>query len=312
MAIRLTCQACQATLQVRDEFAGRQGKCPKCGAMLRVPPLPRRAPEATAPATPEPTRQFRPKPPVPVPPPIPQIHARRQLRQRRRSALSHNQRHFFQTQPSSRSRIRSWMWMCDAPAVLIRRAPRGTDARLGFDRDGQRGACPDGGRIVHVLRPASVAKGPSMPASHEQAATAVAEFNTAPFNPHPQKEIVDDAKPAAAAPLEDVVEYVKHGIVKIETSDSFNNRRGLGSGFVIDPSGLVATNYHVVSDAAKADVVFNDGTRFGVEGYVAVDRSSDLAIIKLNGVPVDVKSLELNYADGPRCGPGVRHRPPAR
>ena len=97
-----------------------------------------------------------------------------------------------------------------------------------------------------------------------------------------------------------MVAYVKHGIVKIETSDSFNNRRGLGSGFVIDTSGLVATNYHVVSDAAKADVVFNDGTRFGVEGYVAIDHGSDLAIIKLNGMPVDVKALELNYGDGPR------------
>ena len=97
-----------------------------------------------------------------------------------------------------------------------------------------------------------------------------------------------------------MVEYVKHGIVKIETSDGLNNRRGLGSGFVIDRAGLVATNYHVMSDAAKADVVFNDGTRFGVEGYVAIDRRSDLAIIKLNGVPANVKSLELNYGDGPR------------
>ncbi len=137
----------------------------------------------------------------------------------------------------------------------------------------------------------------------------MADFNPAPFNPHPQNEIAETAKPLPGAPLEDVVAYVKHGIVKIETSDSFNNRRGLGSGFVIDPSGLVATNYHVVSDAAKADVVFNDGTRFGVEGYTAIDRSSDLAIIKLNGVPADVKALELNYGDGPaRCRAGLRHR----
>jgi len=110
----------------------------------------------------------------------------------------------------------------------------------------------------------------------------------------------DTAKPAPGAPLEDIIAFVKHGIVKIETSDSLNNRRGLGSGFVIDVAGLVATNYHVLSDAAKADVVFNDGTRYGVEGYLAVDHRSDLAIIKLNGVPTNVKALELNYGDGPR------------
>ena len=125
------------------------------------------------------------------------------------------------------------------------------------------------------------------------------QLNPAPFYPAASEPVADQAKPRAGAPLEDVVEYVKRGIVKIETSDTWNNRRGLGSGFVIDASGLVATNYHVMSDAAKADVVFNDGTRFGVEGYLAIDRRSDLAIIKLNGVPANVKALELRYGEGP-------------
>ena len=131
-------------------------------------------------------------------------------------------------------------------------------------------------------------------------AAQTASFNPAPFNPKYDLEPVDTTRPLAGASLEDVVEFVKHGIVKIETSDGLNNRRGLGSGFVIDPSGLVATNYHVMSDAAKADVIFNDGTRFGVDGYMAVDRRSDLAILRLNGVPPNVKAVALNYGDGPR------------
>ena len=125
-------------------------------------------------------------------------------------------------------------------------------------------------------------------------------LNRAPFNPLANQQVAENPIPNPGAPLEDVVAYVKHGIVKIETSDAANNRRGLGSGFVIDARGLVATNYHVVSDAAKADVVFSDGTRYGIEGYTAIDQQTDLAILKLNGVPPNVKALELNHGAGPR------------
>jgi serine protease Do len=34
----------------------------------------------------------------------------------------------------------------------------------------------------------------------------------------------------------------------------------VGSGFIIDPSGLVVTNYHVVEDAFEITVTLNDGT----------------------------------------------------
>ena len=37
--------------------------------------------------------------------------------------------------------------------------------------------------------------------------------------------------------------------------------RFYGSGFVIDPSGVIATNFHVVKDAQDIEVTFYDGTR---------------------------------------------------
>jgi len=139
------------------------------------------------------------------------------------------------------------------------------------------------------------------PAGKLATQTTVVKSNPAPFNPDAGKQIaLKNDKPAAGAPLEDIIAYVKHGIVKIETSDVFNHRQGLGSGFVIDASGLVATNYHVVSDAVKAEVLFHDGTRYGVEGYVAVNPQTDLCILKLNGVPANVKALDLVTAEGPR------------
>ena len=39
----------------------------------------------------------------------------------------------------------------------------------------------------------------------------------------------------------------------------------LGSGFIIDPSGIVVTNNHVIADADEITVILNDGTRLKAE-----------------------------------------------
>jgi hypothetical protein len=37
MAIRVTCRGCHTRFQVSDKFAGREGPCPKCKAVIRIP-----------------------------------------------------------------------------------------------------------------------------------------------------------------------------------------------------------------------------------------------------------------------------------
>jgi Do/DeqQ family serine protease len=57
--------------------------------------------------------------------------------------------------------------------------------------------------------------------------------------------------------------------------------RGLGSGFIIDKSGLVLTNAHVVDKADKVTVRLKDGRTF--EGKVqGIDEITDLAVVKIN------------------------------
>ncbi|MEA5504394.1 HhoA/HhoB/HtrA family serine endopeptidase [Halotia wernerae UHCC 0503] len=57
--------------------------------------------------------------------------------------------------------------------------------------------------------------------------------------------------------------------------------RGLGSGFIIDKSGLVLTNAHVVDKADKVTVRLKDGRTF--EGEVkGIDEVTDLAVVKIN------------------------------
>ena len=54
----------------------------------------------------------------------------------------------------------------------------------------------------------------------------------------------------------------------------------LGSGFVIDPSGIVITNNHVIAEADEIHVILNDGTRMKAE-LVGTDKKTDLAVLKV-------------------------------
>src|SRR5882757_9388557 len=54
----------------------------------------------------------------------------------------------------------------------------------------------------------------------------------------------------------------------------------LGSGFVIDPAGMVVTNNHVIADADEITVILNDGTRLKAE-LVGKDQKTDLALLKV-------------------------------
>jgi serine protease Do len=54
----------------------------------------------------------------------------------------------------------------------------------------------------------------------------------------------------------------------------------LGSGFIIDPSGIVVTNNHVIADADEVTVILNDGTRLKAE-ILGRDTKVDLALLRV-------------------------------
>jgi len=54
----------------------------------------------------------------------------------------------------------------------------------------------------------------------------------------------------------------------------------LGSGFVVDPSGYVVTNNHVIAEADEINVVFNDDSEYVAE-VVGHDPKTDLALLKI-------------------------------
>lgn len=123
------------------------------------------------------------------------------------------------------------------------------------------------------------------------------------------KPIMVEAKPSepsietnASTPTDDLaekLEFIELGVVKI-TSVGPGTDATLGSGFVVDSTGLIATNYHVMAEATAAEAVFKDGQSYRIAGYAAVDVAHDLAIVKLDSVPVDLKALQLRDDNDPR------------
>jgi serine protease Do len=58
-------------------------------------------------------------------------------------------------------------------------------------------------------------------------------------------------------------------------------RLGFGSGFFVDPSGVILTNYHVIEGADQVTVTLPDGRHFNTKN-IRGDRRTDLAIVILD------------------------------
>jgi serine protease Do len=73
--------------------------------------------------------------------------------------------------------------------------------------------------------------------------------------------------------------------IQVTTLDFFNQpqtQQGAGSGWIIDGSGLVVTNNHVVQGAENVTVTLDDGRTFPVDmSIIATDFLADLAVLRI-------------------------------
>jgi serine protease Do len=79
--------------------------------------------------------------------------------------------------------------------------------------------------------------------------------------------------------------------------------RAMGSGFIIDPSGLIITNDHVVRNADEVQVLLHDGRKF-TSRDIKRDPRSDLAIIRITA-PSALPFLKLGDSDAMEVGDRV-------
>ena len=86
--------------------------------------------------------------------------------------------------------------------------------------------------------------------------------------------------------VEELAKDLRASIVVITTKGRESNKDTLGTGFVVDANGLIATNLHVIGEGRRIAVETADGKKFDVISVQATDRARDLALIK-----IDAKNL---------------------
>ncbi|AKM78207.1 MAG: Protease Do [Candidatus Wolfebacteria bacterium GW2011_GWC2_46_275] len=73
------------------------------------------------------------------------------------------------------------------------------------------------------------------------------------------------------------------GFLKQQTDKNGMLKVGNGSGFIVDPSGIVISNRHIVSETRNAyTIITNDGKKYPAT-ILARDPLSDIAILKITG-----------------------------
>jgi Do/DeqQ family serine protease len=77
--------------------------------------------------------------------------------------------------------------------------------------------------------------------------------------------------------------------------------RSLGSGVVVDPSGLIVTNYHVIEGASEVKVALSDKREFAAD-IVLKDQRSDLAVLRIKGAKERFPTLQFANSDDLQVG----------
>ena len=76
--------------------------------------------------------------------------------------------------------------------------------------------------------------------------------------------------------------------------------RAVGSGFVVDPSGLIVTNHHVVERASRVEVIFDGGKRLDAK-VVGLDAKTDLALLRVES---DTPLAHVTWGDSDKIRVG--------
>ena len=102
--------------------------------------------------------------------------------------------------------------------------------------------------------------------------------------------------PRARLTAKDIVQRSSPAIVRIEAGTE-----KLGTGFIVDKAGVVATNLHVVAGESAIKIRLQDGTQYQVEQIAGLDPERDLALLRIKPKK-DLPTLRLGDSDAMTAG----------
>lgn len=139
---------------------------------------------------------------------------------------------------------------------------------------------------------------------------AAATDDDAPTAAATEETTTTAAAAAVAGGLVALYERVSPGVVEITVTGAAGGlgapegQRSQGTGFVIDESGHILTNEHVVEGADTIRVAFPDGRTVSAE-LVGTDPSTDVAVLRVDVPAAELTPLVLGDSSAVRVGEQV-------
>lgn len=93
----------------------------------------------------------------------------------------------------------------------------------------------------------------------------------------------DDTQSGSELTASEIYTKCAPAVVYIAVYNASGNLMQSGSGFFIDSSGTLVTNYHVIEGGTSAKVTTTDNKTYDILGYYDYDKERDIALLKVDG-----------------------------
>ncbi len=120
------------------------------------------------------------------------------------------------------------------------------------------------------------------------------EIQTVAVPGDPPADVVANRGPSEPAlSIQEIYEKTSPSVVVVYNLDGTGQVRGHGTGFFIDPWGMVVTNYHVVEGASSLKIKTKSGQTLDVSGVSASDAENDIVILSAVVRDDSVRTLKI-------------------
>lgn len=124
-----------------------------------------------------------------------------------------------------------------------------------------------------------------------------------------QKDIIEESSDIPDMTVSEIVDQYNSSVVTIVTSisdpeDPEDTRQFIGTGFILNREGMIATNQHVIGGADSITVILSDG-REVIGREINSDRDTDLAIIRIDSRTMLPGIVTIGDSDNIKVGEQV-------
>ena len=97
----------------------------------------------------------------------------------------------------------------------------------------------------------------------------------------------------AASELTELVKSIRPAVATVVAYDVNTNVANIGTGFFIEPGGVLITNHHVLLGKFSAEIRTIDGSTFPIKTIIAENQATDLIKVRVEIPPEKVHWLPV-------------------